>query len=298
MEREYWRWIARGLRRLPRWWPRNAVYDNREILAVLLWAALHGRSIDWACRRTSWPVQAWRRRLPDQSTLSRRLRDPRLMDDLVRLLQIVQRAMGAPSKRLMVDGKPLAVSAFSADPDARMGWGAGRHQLGYKLHALVDSRQRLLAWEVHPMNTAECVVARDLLRTAHRLDLIRPGEGGSTVLGDASYDSNPLHQTAAEVGASLVAPRRKAHRSISAGHRQQPGRLRSIELTEGDPPTAKRLRTERGAIERFFGGLATFGGGLYALPAWVRRLHRVRLWVGAKLVLNAARITLLGTVDA
>ena len=230
--------------------------------------------------------------------MSRRQRDPRILDDLVALLQIVQRAMGAPLPRLMIDGKPLAVSAFSSDPDARWGWGAGRQQFGYKVHALVDSRQRLLAWEVHPMNTAECVVARDLLRTAHRLGLIRPGDGGATVLGDASYDANGLHQTAAEVGASLVAPRRKARRSISAGHRQHPGRLRSIELTEGDPGTAKRLRTERAAIERFFGTLATFGGGLYALPAWVRRMHRVRLWVGAKLILNAARITLLGTVDA
>jgi hypothetical protein len=35
----------------------------------------------------------------------------------------------------------------------------------------------------------------------------------------------------------------------------------------------------------------SFGGGLTsALPAFVRRLHRVRLWVHAKLLINAARI--------
>ena len=34
----------------------------------------------------------------------------------------------------------------------------------------------------------------------------------------------------------------------------------------------------------------SFGGGLSALPAWVRGLDRVRTWVWAKLLINAARI--------
>ena len=33
--------------------------------------ALYDRSINWACQRGHWPFQAWRRRLPDQSTMSR-----------------------------------------------------------------------------------------------------------------------------------------------------------------------------------------------------------------------------------
>ncbi len=85
MERELWRSVTRAIRRLPRWWPRGAVYDNRQVLAVLLWASLHGRSVSWACQRGHWPVQAWRRALPDQSTMSRRLRDQRLLEDLRRL---------------------------------------------------------------------------------------------------------------------------------------------------------------------------------------------------------------------
>ena len=76
---------------MPRWWPRNASYSNREILAVLLWAALHNKPICWACLRSSWPLQAWRRRLPDQSTMSRRLRDPDVWGDLRRLIDEVQR---------------------------------------------------------------------------------------------------------------------------------------------------------------------------------------------------------------
>src|SRR5262245_34060520 len=91
MERELWRWVGWGLRRLPRWWPRGAVYDNRCVLAVLLWAALHERAITWACQRAHWPVQAWRRKLPDQSTMSRRLRDPRVLEDLERLVVVLQR---------------------------------------------------------------------------------------------------------------------------------------------------------------------------------------------------------------
>lgn len=286
MERELWRWVTAGLGRLPRWSPRGAVYDNRTILAVLLWAALHDRSIDWACQRRHWPVQAWRRALPDQSTMSRRLRDPRVFDDLVRLVSIVQRRMAKAHSTLIVDGKPLAVSEFSADPDARKGWGAGRHALGYKLHALVDDAQRLVAFDVQPMNVAECTSACDLLVCAARSG----GVGQSCLLlGDASYDSNRLHEAAAQAGMRLIAPRRRPDKNICKNRRHHPGRLEAIRFTEHDPawePIRKRVRT---TVESFFGTLATFGGGLNALPTWVRRLHRVRVWVAAKLTLNASR---------
>jgi hypothetical protein len=48
----------------------------------------------------------------------------------------------------------------------------------------------------------------------------------------------------------------------------------------------------RADIERDFSGLACFGGGLTTLPPWVRRIWRVRAWVMAKLLINAARIRL------
>lgn len=284
MERELWRRIVAALKRLPRWWPRGAVYDNRGILAVLLWAALHDRSILWACQRHHWPVQAWRRQLPDQSTVSRRLRDPRVVEDLIRLLAILS---GGPSDHLLiVDGKPLTLSRFSGDPEAREGWGAGGHALGYKLHVLVDAAMRLLAWEVRPMNEAECVVAGDLLQQAAIHDRLPQR---AVMLGDASYDSNRLHESAAQVGVRLIAPRRKPYRSLSPNHRQHPNRLSSILLTERDATQARQLRNQRAGVERYLGTLASVGGGLIALPAWARRLHRVRVWVGAKLVLHTAR---------
>jgi len=286
MERDLWRGVVSALKRLPRWWPRGAVYSNVQVLAVLLWAALHDRSISWACRRRSWPVQAWRRRLPDQSSMSRRLREPRLVAELSRVLALVQRARGPAAAPLILDGKPLAVSAFSADPDARQGWGAGRHATGYKLHVLIDRLQRLLAWEVRPMNEAECVVAADLLREAAASGAV---PRGAVALADASYDSNPLHARAAEVGVRLIAPRRRPERPLCKNRRHDPGRLASIAFTEHDPEWDHLRRRVRPEVERYFGSLASFGGGLFGLPPWARRLHRVRLWVGAKLVLNAAR---------
>lgn len=286
MEREQWRGIVRGLRRLPRWWPRGAVYDNRAVVAVLLWAALHDRPVSWACRRSSWPMQAWRRVLPDQSTMSRRLRDPRVMEDLSRLVAIVHRGRGRVRGPLIVDGKSLPVSFVSGDPDAAVGWAGGRHARGYKLHALIDASRRVLAFEVKPMNAAECTCAQDLVRRACASWDVPPG---TLVLGDASYDSNPLHAAASAVGLRLIAPRRRPDLHLCKNRRHHPGRLASIAFTERDRRWAWLRSAVRTTIERFFGALVSVGGGLGPLPAWARRLHRVERWVAAKLVVNAAR---------
>ena len=286
MERELWRWIVWALRRLPRRWPLRGVYDNREVLAVLLWAAMHDRSVSWACRRGGWPLQAWRRRLPDQSTMSRRLRDPLLSEDFARLVVILQRRGPAAGTTLIVDGKPLAVSEFTADPEAVTGWGAGRHAKGYKLHALIDSARRLLAWDVRPMKDSEQAVACELVsRAAARGVLPRHAE----LLGDATYDSRHLYAAADAAGIRLIAPRRLPGTSISKYPPSHPHRLAAIATLEGEGSAAAGFKSRRATIERFFGTLATVGGGLHALPAWARRLHRVRTWIGAKLALFVAR---------
>lgn len=286
MERDLWRWVGWALRRLPRRCPRRGVYDNRAILAVALWAALHDRSIWWACLRTSWPVQAWRRRLPDQSTMSRRLRDPLLLEDLERLVAILQRRSQRIGTILIVDGKPLAVSEFTADPEAVTGWGAGRHAKGYKLHALIDDARRLLAWEVRPMKDSEQAVACELVARASARGVLPLG---MELLGDATYDSRHLYAAADAAGIRLIAPRRLPGAGISKYSPTHPHRPMAIAELEGDPAAAARFKARRATIERYFGALATVGGGLHALPAWARRLHRVRLWVGAKLTIHVAR---------
>ncbi len=60
------------------------------------------------------------------------------------------------------------------------------------------------------------------------------------------------------------------------------------------PGTAEgwNLLRRRDCIERYLGTLSCTGGGLSALPGYVRGLGRVHLWVGAKLLIHAARIGL------
>jgi hypothetical protein len=49
---------------------------------------------------------------------------------------------------------------------------------------------------------------------------------------------------------------------------------------------AQQLLHGRDQIERQFGNLANWSGGLHGLPSWVRTHRRVRRWVQAKLVLT------------
>jgi hypothetical protein len=52
----------------------------------------------------------------------------------------------------------------------------------------------------------------------------------------------------------------------------------------------RTFHAERTEIERRFGNWTSFGSDLAPQPSWVRRQHRVRLWVQAKLLINADRI--------
>lgn len=285
MEREIWAVVTRAIKRLPPTRPRGAVYTDREVLAVVAWAALHDRPISWACKRCNWPRQAWRRRLPDQSTMSRRLRWPEVLASTDELIDIIQRRRSA-SSILLVDGKAIEIGEHTTDPDARIGRGVSRLAKGYKLHALIDDQRQILAWQVHPLNKAESVVAQGLLRDA--ADRIQPG---SLLLADAAYDSNRLHLRAAVHRVQLIAPRQTPARGVTKYYRHHRSRLKSIELTEGRGSRKRNVwfRGRRTTIERFFGNLVSVGGGLSCLPAWARRLHRCRIWVAAKLVIHAAR---------
>lgn len=291
MERDLWRVMVSALKRVPRRRPRNVVYDDREVVAVLLWAALHDRAVSWACRRANWPTQAWRRRLPHQSTMSRRMRDPVVVSMLRELLRRVDRAKSVSV--LIVDAKPLEVSRQSRDPDAGLGWSIEGYGRGYKLHAMIDGERRVLSWRLHALNVAEPVVARALVReTARYLKDRLPAH--APLLGDSAYDSNPLHLCASVHGIQVIAPRKRPFTGLGE-RRHHRSRLACIRAVEAGRPLNHlvQLRKKRESIERFFGAMATVGGGLNTLPPWARRRRRVELWVGAKLVINAARIRLL-----
>ena len=125
------------------------------------------------------------------------------------------------------------------------------------------------------MNTHDSTAGKILLS-----DL--PGEG--YVVGDGQYDSNPLHKIAAPRH-QIVAPQRRG-KSVGT-RRHEPSRLHSVEMTKRE--FGKALLRFRVQIERTFGNLTSFGAGLGPLPSWVRRPHRVKLWVQVKLLINALR---------
>ena len=178
----------------------------------------------------------------------------------------------------MIDGKPLVIGGASKDRQAGYGRAAAGKAKGYKLHALVGSGG-LAAWRIAPMHKDERVMADRLLRS-------------TTVQGylvaDANYDSNKLHDVCEVLGELQLITRRRHGKGRGLGHhRHSPGRLRSIERTENPfPKFADQLLKDRSAIERDFGNLTNWAGGLTTLPPWVRGHRRVHRWVQAKLALT------------
>src|SRR4051812_12745857 len=116
MERELWPPLYRALRAAARDVRRKYVrYQPWVIAAVLLWAALHDRPVSWACDPAHWAAPRLRpARLPDQSTVSRRMRRVAFDCFLNRLAERL-RGAGLPALVLAVDGKPLLAGGNSKD---------------------------------------------------------------------------------------------------------------------------------------------------------------------------------------
>lgn len=278
MERELWWLLYRQLRRAAREVDQKYVHHHPWVIAaVLVWAALHDRPIAWACRRRNWGNRLRPAALPDPSTVARRMRRAGFLVFVNHLTDRL-RGSGGPAYFLIADGKPLVVGTHAKDPDARRGRVSGRFARGYKLHALWGDRCLPEAWSVTGLNTYEGAEAERLLAGVR---------GCGYLLADGAYEASRLYDAAAASGYQLVAP--PDRRDTGRGHRyQSPHRARALEMFADGFGWA--LLAGRGAIERRFGNLTSFGGGLSGLPAWVRRLGRVTRWVWAKLVINAARI--------
>jgi hypothetical protein len=281
MEHQLWKALVAVVQTLDK--PRTPTrfdFPDEDIVKVYYWSVICDRPTSWACRPEHWPLHLRKGPLPSPATMSRRLRSPRI----VALLEALARRVTAPQPPglfWMIDGKPLPIGGCSKDRQAGYGRAAGGKAKGYKLPALVSATGLLAAWRVAPMNKDERVLAERLLRSA-------PEQVLGYVLADANYDSNKLHQVCDERGhLQLVTPRRYGPEK-GTGHRQQTaGRLRSIALTESPfPAFAQQLRKDRVEIERQFGNLTNWGGGLTCLPAWVRTHRRVHRWVQAKLVVS------------
>lgn len=259
-------------------------YTDADILLTFFWAVLHDRPISWACRRSSWPIYDRRRRLPTPSTMSRRLRTETIQALLVELEDDVRKASGRDDVVFAIDGKSLPIGGNSGDPDAGYGRAAGGKAKGYKLHAVIGVSGVIHHWDVRPMNHDERTVAREMLAdNAPR----------GVMLADKNYDANYLFDLLGESGSQLLAPRRYGP-DKNLGHRQHSEwRLECIrQLEDKHDDHARILHAQRAAIERYFGTLTCTSYGLSPLPAWVRRSHRVRRWVHAKLIIFGLSRTL------
>jgi hypothetical protein len=292
MDRELWSELSQAIGLVDaRWKDKRVRHPTSRIVRVYLWSALHDRPISWGCDADNWDHRTRPPELPDQSTMSRRTRGRRHGKCFEAFLTAVgQKLCGPAQQQLLVslrrmDGKPLPVASHSTDRDARWGRGAGQQNRGYKLHAIRSEKPMPEQWAVTSLAVDERTIARRMIK---RLD---PASAGY-LLADGLYDSSELHDRAAPVNQRLIAPRRKV--GTGRGHRyQSPRRLRTIDMLESPAnvnPFGAQLYRQRPQIERDFGNLVSFGGGLTTLPAWVRRIWRVRSWVHAKLLINAARI--------
>jgi len=278
MERELWVSLRDVARRLDNSWG-SWKYSTSDIVVVYFWSVLKDRPMNWGVDKANWPTDLCPKHLPSQATLSRRMRRSsaqQLMTEIERVwLALIN--VGRLLLVRVIDAKPLAVSGVTKDRDAAYGRGAGGMQKGYKLYAVWGGGPLPLAWGLSPMNRSEKTIARELIPAL---------PGGGYLLGDTEYDCNPLHELAHASGYQLLTPKRQKNRGI--GHRKQSDyRLRSIELMKS--AFGKTVYGLRRQVERDFGNLVSFGGGLSGLPAWVRRFPRVRNWVHAKLLINAAR---------
>jgi len=273
MENELWRKVYHMVQRLGNnKKPKRATYNDADIVLTYLWAVLHDRPVYWACQKSNWPIYYRRRNLPNPSTMTRRLRT-----------QAVQKLMQQVEQHFIndhpchlcrwIDAKPLPIGRSSKDKQAGFGYADRGLAKGYKIHAIADISQGFIKWTVKPMNWHEAKVAKELIP---RLK----SEG--YLIGDGSYDKNPLFELAGKKSIQLITPQRISNAKALGHRRHSPFRLRAMSLK--DKPMGKALLESRVHIEQMFGQLTNLGCGLSPLPNWVRTQFRVEMWVRAKMI--------------
>lgn len=286
MDVDVWKVIRRAIRTADRSVPRvgrRPVFSDQLIVRMYFWCVAHDRPLRWACSRSSYSRVLRPRRLPSVSQFCKRMKSVRIIV-MIRTVHELLAGLDEPLTLGFIDGKALPVSESSGDPDARTGRGNGRFSRGYKLHALGDSRGRIRAFRVTPMNEGEPTVARR--------HLVRHITRGAVVLADGNYDGRKLYTAVGRRRAFLLTPQKRNRRTEQALRNTCPERREAMELWRDRPELARAAYALRGGIERIFSALTCFGGGLGPLPAWVRRKRRVTSWVTAKIAIYNARVLL------
>lgn len=308
MDRVIWRNVTDAVDRALRAVPhvgRRPVFSDRVIVLMLLWAAWHDRCLSWACDRSHYNTLFRPRALPSISRFGRRVKTERVRAVLQRVHDdlSVRGTAGCPFDLLSyVDGKALTVGPASKDPDAKRGKVTGGYAKGYKLHAFINERRRVVVWCVTPLNVDEKVVAEELL-----LPHVPAGAGDAATtsasvirspltLGDSNYDSANLHRAFAQRGRQLLAPLRGEQfvgpdgRSAKTMAGMGPARREVVKVWETCPGLAEHVMKNRNDAEGTFSVMSLACGLTDRLPGFARRLPRVTRWVGCKLILYHARL--------
>jgi hypothetical protein len=269
--------MAAAIRQVNRKFPRPTrrfTFPDTLILAMFMWSVAHDRPRCWAAQREHYYGPFRPRRLPSRSQFMRRLNSPRCQ---AMLTALHKHLAGRPQRDQLafIDGHALVIRRHSTDADAHVGRGIGGMARGYKLHAYVTNDGNIRHFRITPLNVCEKKMAHELLHEA---------QPTGVVMGDAMYDDAKLFEAAQASGGRFIAPPRQG---AGQGHvRQSAARLQAIARW----PKDEEHYQKRKAVERYFGQLTCFGGGLAPLPSWVRTLPRVRAWVTAKIIIYHARL--------
>jgi hypothetical protein len=286
MDREIWRTVLSAIKRAARQvdpTARDPVFKDWLIVAMYFWTCWHDRPQCWACDREHYGRLFRPRKLPSISQFNRRV----LTLSVETIMQRVHNDLskiGLAMPVSFIDGKPLLVSPVSKDPDARWGHVTGGFGKGYKLHGIVTEDQRIVVWSLTALNVHETHVAEAMC------DFLRPQLDDGLILGDGNYDAADLHKRVERTGLRLLTPLRGMAEHPVTLRQMGSARREHIETTAQSPALVKYLLNWRTQIERVFSMLSCHGGGLGPLPSWVRRIGRIRRWVGCKIMLYHARL--------
>ena len=297
MDREQWTIVLDAVKRASRRVarrhnPKRLRFPDWLIVSMYLWAVLHDRCQSWACDRGNYGgVFRPRRNLPSVSQFNRRMNHARTREVLEQVHEELGGSLTLTGTALSyLDGKPLTVSPASKDPDARRGHVMHGWAKGYKLHAWMSEDRRIPLWCVTPLNAAEAPVAE--LLVAHGP---RELPDRSLTLADQSYDTHDLHKALdRRSGRLLVQPKgggsAEAPRHPVTLRQMGPARRELLRVCSATPSLLRMVHRQRVNAEGIFGNLCGTSGGLTCLPPWARRTHRVRRWVGGKIILYHARL--------
>lgn len=285
MNRHRWiilrRLIERATRSVGR--SKRVRFTDNLIVKMYFWAVAHDRPLSWACHREHYHGPFRPRRLPSISQFCKRVK----AEQFQKYLQHIHDATTNDRELKDInffDGKPLTVGAYTRDPEAKNGYAVAQMGKGYKLHALVTCERKVAVWSVESLNKHEMPVARTLIRHA-----AKPPRG-ALYLADRAYDAHKLHKDIHDRGGWLwTEPRGRGRHPVT---RRQMGvaRRAMLDVWDQTPRYAKSVYRKRIAVEGTFSNLTSHAGGLGPLPNFVRRLERVRRWVGAKIILYHIRL--------